>query len=485
VHPVNTLYEKERDMYERMHILSQSDIAQIHSASMAILDDIGINFHYPEAIDIFRQHGFYVDGITVHLKESQIRAALNTAPAQFLVAARNPEKSVTIGGDHLVMAPGYGASIMITHDRKQREGLMDDYDNFCKLVQTSSAIDMNGCLMMNPSDRLPRYAHMDMLKSNLVLCDKPFIGSAVSLQAALDAIEMAGLAWGGKDQLSNTPVMISIISSMSPLQYSAEMTAALIAYARHGQVNMIGLLMMAGATGPVTLPGLLALQNAEMLAGVTLTQLVNPGAPVIYGGTSTVTDMRTGGLAIGAPELSMIQNATVQMGKYYGLPTRGSGGLSDAHYPDLQAGIESTLALTTTVMSGANFILHACGILGSYQSMSYEKFLADEEICNMLRRMLKPIDVSDDRLDLESIRSIGIGGEYLTHPKTLAHCRTEFYRSDVMCRDDFTTWQDKGSNILSERLQKMFERRMQAYIQPDIAPEIEKDLEKYIRDRVG
>jgi len=161
-----------------------------------------------------------------------------------------------------------------------------------------------------------------------------------------------------------------------------------------------------------------------------LSQLVNPGTPVIYGSTSTVTNMRTGGLSIGAPELSMIQNATVQMGKYYGLPCRGSGGVTDAQYPDMQAGIESTLALSTTIMSGANFILHACGILGSYLAMSYEKFLADEEICSILRRMLKPIDVTEERIELDVIKAVGIGQEYLTHPKTLAYCRTEFYLTD-------------------------------------------------------
>jgi trimethylamine--corrinoid protein Co-methyltransferase len=324
-----------------------------------------------------------------------------------------------------------------------------------------------------------------MLKSNIVLCDKPFLGSAMSRQAAVDSIEMAGIAWGGLDEINSKPVMVAIISSLSPLQYSAEMAGALIEYARHGQVNMIGLLMMAGTTGPMTLPGLLALQNAEMLAGVTLTQLVNPGTPVIYGSTSTVTNMRTGSLSIGAPELSMIQNATIQMGKFYGLPCRGSGGLTDAQYPDMQAGIESTLALTTTIMSGANFVLHACGILGSYLVMSYEKFLADEEICSMLRRMLKSMEVTDERLDLDSIKSVGIGHEYLTHPKTLAHCRTEFYLSDLMSRDDFTTWSSKGKQLLTERLLEIFEKRMHEYVQPDIAPEIEKDLERYIQSRTS
>jgi trimethylamine--corrinoid protein Co-methyltransferase len=476
---------KENKMYERMQILTEADQSKIHLTTMDILRDIGINFYEPEAVEIFKRHGFKVDGNTVHIDENQIRNALASVPPLIQINARNPEQNVTIGDGHLVIAPGYGASIMITRDREQRPAVMADYDNFCKLVQTSQIIGMNGCLMVVPADRPSQFAHLDMIASNILLCDKPFLGSSLSRQAAVDSIEMAGFAWGGRNEIKNKPVMIAIISSLSPLQYSAEMCGALIEYARQGQVNMIGLLMMAGATGPVTLPGLLALQNAEMLAGVTLTQLVNPGAPVIYGSTSTITNMRTGGLSIGAPELSMIQNATIQMGKYYGLPCRGSGGLTDAQYPDMQAGIESTLALTITVMSGANFILHGCGILGSYLAMSYQKFLADEEVCSMLRRMLQSIDVSDERLDLDSIKSVGIGHEYLTHPKTLAHCRTEFYLSDLMSRDDFTTWSSKGKKLLSERLLEIFKKRMDEYAQPDIAPEIVKDLKRYIQSRTS
>jgi len=350
-------------------------------------------------------------------------------------------------------------------------------------VHTSKSIDMNACLMVDPSDRPAKSAHLDMIYSNIVLCDKPFIGSSISRQAAIDSINMAGIVWGGKENIQDKSVMTAIISSQSPLQYSTEMAGALIEYARHGQANMIGLLMMAGATGPVTLPGLLALQNAEMLAGITLTQLVNPGAPVIYGSTSTVTDMRTGGLSVGAPEFSMIQNATVQMGKFYGLPCRGSGGLTDAQCPDMQAGIETTLALSATVMSGANFILHACGILGSYLSMSYQKFLADEEICSMLRRMLKSIEVTDKRIDLDSIKSVGIGKEYLTHPNTLEHCRTEFYLSNLMSRDDFATWRDRGKKQLDERLWEVFQERISEYSQPDIASEIEKDIARYVHTK--
>lgn len=472
-------------MNARMEILSEKDLNKLHNATMAILKDVGIAFYEPKAIDIFANHGVKTDGKVVYLEEHHIEKALKSAPSTFKMHARNPEQSLIIGGDHLAIAPGYGASNMITQEGEQRPAVMADYDNFCKLVQTSQAIDMNGCLMVEPSDRPAQFAHLDMLKSNIVLCDKPFLGSSVSHQAAIDSIEMAGFVWGGKKNIQDKPVTMAIISSLSPLQYSTEMAKALIEYARHGQVNMIGLLVMAGATGPVTLPGLLALQNAELLAGVTLTQLVNPGAPVIYGSTSTVINMRTGGLAVGAPELSMIQNATMKMSQFYGLPSRGSGAITDAQYPDIQAGIESTLALTTTIMSGVNFVLHGCGILGSYLSMSYEKFLADEEICGMLRRMLKPIDVTDDRIDLDSIKSIGIGNEYLTHPKTLTHCRTEFYLSDLMSRDNFTKWYGTGKKQLTERLPDIFQKRMNEYVQPDIPPEIEMDLNRYIQSRTG
>ena len=470
-------------MYERMQILSRADQLKIHAATMEVLKDVGIRFHEPEAVEIFKRHGFRTDGDVIHIEEAMIQNALDTAPSQFELIARNPDRSLTIGGNHLAITPGYGAPNMITHDREQRPAVMEDYDNFCKLVQTSRAIDINGCLMVDPSDRPPRSAHLEMLKSNVTLCDKPFLGSSVSRQAATDSVEIAKIAWGRGDAIGKRPVMLGVISSLSPLQYTAEMAGALIEYARNGQVNMIGLLMMAGTTGPVTLPGLLVLQNAEMLAGITLTQLVNPGAPVIYGSTSTVTDMRTGSLATGAPEFPMLQNATIQMGKFYGLPCRGSGGLTDAQYPDIQAGIESALALTTAVMSGANFILHACGILGSYLSMSYEKFLADEEICCMLRRMLQPLDVTDDRIDLDSIKSIGIGNEYLTHPKTLAHFRTEFYLSELMSRDGFDKWCKIDKPMLNEKLPSVLQKRLDEYIKPDISPEIEKDIEKYMHSR--
>lgn len=470
-------------MYERMNILTKADFEKLHEFTLRIFKEIGVAFHSSKALDIFKKHGIKVDGNKVFFEPAQVENALKTIPSEFMIHARDPEKSVTMGGNHLVIAPGYG-SPFIMEKGEQRRAVLEDYINFCKLVQTSRYIDMNGMLMGDPSDRDAAKGHLDMVFANIVNCDKPFIGSAVSEKAAVDTIELASIAWGSKENIQDKPVTMGIISSLSPLQYSSEMAEALIVYAEHGQVNMVALLAQAGATAPVTLPGLLTTQNAEILAGIILAQLVRPGSPVIYGSTSTVTDMRSGSLAVGAPELSLIQNATQQMGQNYGIPTRGSGAVTDTHCLDMQAGIESTLALTTTIMSGANFILHGCGILGSYLSMSFEKFLADEEVCGMLRRMMKPLEITDERIDIETIKSVGCGGEYLTHPQTFKHCRTEFFMPDLHQRNDYSSWVSQGKKTLPGIAEQKLIQRLKQWQKPPIDPGVEKRLAGYVKENM-
>lgn len=470
-------------MADRMQALTDGELNTIHDASMEILRDVGVCFHEPMAVEIFRNHGIKTDGNTVFLAENHIRKALETVPSLFTITARNPGKSVSVGGVDLVFAPGYGAPFVVTETGEQRKGTMEDYDNFCKLVQTSRYIDMNGFLMVEPSDVPPETAHLDMTLSNIVLCDKAFMGSPLSRQAALDTIEMAGIVWGGKDKIRDKAVMISNINVLSPLQYSRDMAGALIAFAQHGQPVIVSVAIMAGSTGPVTLSGVLALQNAEILAGTTLAQLVTPGVPVLYGAISSPTDMRTGTLAFGAPELSMIVSAAAQIGRFYGLPTRGGGALTDAQIPDIQAGIESTLGLSTAARSGINFILLSCGLLGTAMAMSYEKFVADEELCGMIRKLLKPIDMSVEAMDLNTIKQVGTGGEYLTHPKTLERCRTEFFLPDLMNRQNYVEWKAAGKKRLGQKARQLVQKRLAAYEKPEIDPAIEQALSRYVARR--
>ena len=470
-------------MYDRMPTLTQEQMTKIHDASMNILCDVGVAFNEEESLDIFKKNGCKVDGKTVFFSENEIRAALESAPQRFTLAARNPAKSVQLGDDDFAFVPGYGAPFIISSDGRKRNATMQDYDNFCKLVQTSKYIDMNGFMMVEPSDIPPQTAHLDMLLSSIVLCDKPFMGSPVSREGARDTIERAGLVWGGKDKIKDTPVTVSLINSLSPLQFSEEMAGALIEMARYGQACVLASLAMAGASGPVELAGILAMQNAEILAGLTLAQLVRPGVPIIYGSTSSPMDMRTGGLSIGAPELSMIVSCTAQMARFYHLPSRSGGGLTDANFPDAQAGIESTMALITAVRNGINFILHACGILGAYVAMSYEKFIIDEELCGMLKKLIESIEISDASLDLATIKEVGIGGNYLTQPKTFELCRTAFFLPELMTVQDYDGWRSAGGKRADERASDVLNKRLANYEKPDIDPAIESELSEYVTRR--
>jgi len=470
-------------MYDRMHEFTKEQLDRLHGASLRLLGETGISFNEPEALEIFAQHGVKVDGKKVFLTEKDVRKALDSAPAHFTITARNPAKSVAVGEDDFVLAPGYGAPFVTTAEGVQREATMQDYDNFCKLVQTSKYVDMNGFMMVEPSDVPAATAHLDMLFSSIVLSDKAFMGSPVSRQGAIDALEMAGIVWGGREAIKNKPVMISLINSLSPLQFSDEMAASLIEFARYGQPCVVAALIMAGSSGPVTLSGVLAVQNAEILAGLTLAQLINPGTPIVYGSTSSAMDMKTGGLSIGAPELSRFVSATAQMARYYGLPSRSGGGLTDAHLADAQAGVESALALSTAARSGINFVLHACGILGSYISMSFEKFLVDEELCGMVRRLLRPVEVTDESIDLPMIQKVGIGGQYLTQPKTFKLCRTEFFLPQLANRQNYQGWTDTGKLRADQRATEELQARLAKYEKPEIDPAVERALSEYVSRR--
>ena len=467
-------------MYDRMQELNTQDMGKIHDAAMDLLKNTGVSFTEEEALEIFKANGHRVEGATVFFEESDIQKALKTAPRRFTVHARNPEKSVEIGEDDFVFLPGYGAPFVMDASGNQRQATMEDYDNFCKLIQTSPYIDMNGWMMVEPADMPHETVHLDMNLSNMLLCDKPFMGSPVSRQGALDGIEMAGILWGGKENIMDKTVSVSLINSLSPLQFSDEMAGALIELSRHNQACVIASLIMAGASGPVTLDGVLALQNAEIMAGITLSQLVRPGVPVIYGSSSSAMDMKTGALSIGAPELSKNIHLVAQMARFYNLPSRSGGGLTDAMCADAQAGAESALALSTAARSGINFILHSCGILGSYIAMSFEKFLIDEEVCGMVRSMIRPLAITDESIDIDVIKEVGIGGQYLTHPKTFQLCRTEFFMPTLMSRKNPDAWAKDGKKHIDQIAEDKVAQRLAAYEKPNIDPKIEKQLTEYV-----
>ena len=462
-------------------MLSKSDLEQVHNTSMRLLAEVGVEFPSEEALAVFREHGVRTEGSRVYLSEEQVMSSLEAAPAQFTIHARNPERSVTVGDGEPVFAPGYGAPFLVDPEVGKRAPTMDDYHNLVKLAHALPNQDLSGHLLVEPGDVPPETAHLQMLYAHMVHSDKPFIGSAEGSAGARHTMEMASILFG-EGALAERAVTIGLINPLSPLGYSVDMAQALMEYARHRQPLIIAALVMAGSTGPITLAGVLAQQNAEILAGITLAQLVNPGTPVIYGSTSTNIDMRTGALAIGGPELALVVVATGQMAHHYGLPSRAGGALTDASFPDAQAGFESMLGLLTTVNSGIDFVLHAGGILSSYLAFSYEKFVLDDEMCGMVRRFRRGIEVTPETLAYDIIARVGPGGNFLTEPQTLERCRTEFWQPAVCDRGGLEAWMAGGQQDAIVRAQQRWQRLLAEHEDPPLDATTARQLQSFVGD---
>ena len=461
---------------------SHRDIERIHKTSMRVLAEVGVLFPNLEALAAFAKHGVKVDGQKVFLTEDQVMDAIAQVPPQFTIHARDPGRTVHIGDGTPVFAPGYGSPFIVDPDLGRRPATMEDYHNLARLAHALPNQDLSGHLMVVPGDRPAQTSHLLMLQATMIHSSKPFIGSTAGTREAQQTMEMASILFG--EDIGERPVTIGLINSLSPLSYSSEMLEALLVYAAHRQPLVLAALSMAGSTGPITLAGVLVHQNAELLAGIALTQLISPGTPVVYGSTSTNLDMRTGGLDIGGPELSMMIAAHADLCRYYGLPSRSGGALTDAHSPDAQAGYESMLSLLTTVNSGIDLVIHAGGILSSYLAFSYEKFVLDDEMCDMVRHFQRGITVDDDTLAYELIAHVGPGGHYLMEPHTLDRCRTEFWRPTVSSRIGIENWMANGRPDALDRARQHWQRLLARHKDPPLDGAISRQLQAFVDEHL-
>ncbi len=464
-------------------ILSKDKVGRIHQTSMALLANVGVEFPYQEALAVFQRHGIKTEGSRVYLSEDQLMKALATAPKQFTIHARNSERNVTIGGGGTVFAPGYGAPFLVDGETGKRIPSLKDYANLVKLVHALPNQDMSGHLLVEPGDVTPKPAHLQMLYAHMLHSDKPFIGSVAGKIAARHTMEMAAILFDAP--VTERPVTLGLVNSLSPLGYSTEMLEALVEYARERQPVMVAALMMAGSTGPITLAGVLALQTAELLAGIALAQLISPGTPVVFGSTSTNVDMRSGALAIGSPELSQIVIAHAQLARFYGLPSRSGGALTDASYPDAQAGFESMLGLMTAINSGIDFVLHAAGILSSYLAFSYEKLILDDEMCGLARHVQQGIVVDQDTLAYDVIARVGPGGNYLVDMHTVNRCRTEFWHPALCDRSGLEAWMQGGQLDAIARARQRWQILLSRHEDPPLDATTARQLKAFVEEHAA
>ena len=454
--------------------MAENDLRILHDSTIEILRDVGVKFNNSNALNICRENGINVDHERVFFSEKDIFTTLENVPSQFSVRARNDKNNINVGGEDFILVPACGATSIVDPEGKQRDGTMDDYNKLCMLVQTSEYLDCIGSFLILPSELAAETSHLDMLLSTVALCDKPLVVSTTSEYAAYDAINMGKIVFNE----INHPVMIGMISSFPPLQFSGSSTQSLIEFARAGQAISINASSIMGLTAPVTMAGAQVVQNAAFLAGMCLAQIVNPGTPIIYGISGAPMDMKTGNPAYGSPELAKSLFIGSELARFYRVPCRGGGAFTDTCIPDIQAGMESAFVLSAAAMSGMNLSICSCGMLGSYLGMSFEKFLIDEDLCGMVKKLLQPISLAQNDICLDIIKKVGIGNNYVMETHTLERCRTEFFIPNLLNR----VHQAKIARLEETATQDIF-KRVSEFEQPELDKETRTELNSYVKKR--
>jgi trimethylamine--corrinoid protein Co-methyltransferase len=471
--------------YRPLELARPEQIEAIHATSIRVLSELGIRVMGQRVLDLFAAAGAIVDRAekTVRIDESIVAAALKTAPSSFTLTPRNPARRLTFGGNNVVF--GLVAGPANIHDRVngRRPGNLRDYENFIRLAQYFNAIHMIGNQVTGPQELPANNRHLDAYRANLTLSDRSYHCTAIGRGRAMDGITMMAIARGiTLEELARDPGVTTIISVNSPRLFDDAMGEGLIAMAEHGQPVTVTPFTLMGAMTPVTLGAALVQQNAEALFGITLTQLVRPGAPVMYGAFTSNVDLRSGAPAFGTPENTKANAIAGQLARRYRLPYRTSNA-NASNAVDLQAAYETAMATWGAVMGGGNLIYHAAGWLEGGLTASYEKLILDVEILQNMMEILRPIDVAPDELGFDAIASVPTGGHFFGAEHTLARYETAFYRPLLSDWTNYGAWAAAGAHDALDRATQLWQRALAEYEEPALDPAIREALDAYVARR--
>jgi trimethylamine---corrinoid protein Co-methyltransferase len=465
-------------------VMNEEGLATLEHNADTILEEVGLEFRGdPEAIRLLKDAGADVDGERVRFPRGMTRQIVQaTAPRQFRQHARNPANSVEIGGMNTVFAPNYGSPFVRDLDNGRRYGTIEDFRNFVKLAYLSPHLHHSGGTVCEPVDVPVNKRHLDMVYSHIRYSDKPFMGSVTAPERAADTVELAKIAFG-PEFVDQNAVVLSLINANSPLVWDATMLGAARTYAAANQATLLTPFILAGAMAPVTAAAVCAQTLAEALGGMTLVQLVRPGAPVVLGSFASSMSMQSGAPTFGTPEPALVLYTMAALARRLGVPFRSGGSLCASKIPDAQAAYESAATLIPTVLAGVNFVLHAAGWLEGGLACGYEKFILDADQCGMMATFIRGVDMSDNGQALDAIRENGPGQHFLGTAHTLANFESAFYRSETADNNSFEQWQEDGSLDAAQRANRIWKRMLAAYEAPSIDPAVDEALLDYIARR--
>jgi trimethylamine--corrinoid protein Co-methyltransferase len=469
----------------RTELLSEDQLEAIHTASLTVLEEIGMDIMLPEARERMKAAGADVTpgSDRVRFDRGLIMEMIASVPKQFTLHARNPMRNVEMGGNNLVFAQVASAPFVSDLHGGRRTGNQKDYRDLLRLAQSYDIIHTTGGYPVEPVDIHASVRHLDCISDLIKLTDKPFHAYSLGKLRNTDAIEMTRIGRGiTMEQMERECSLFTIINSSSPLRLDGPMLQGIIEMASTNQAVILTPFTLAGAMAPVTVAGALVQQNAEALCGIAFTQMVRKGAPAGYGGFTSNVDMKTGAPAFGTPEYMKAVIAGGQLARKYGFPYRTSN-TNAANTVDAQAAYESVFSLWGVVEGGGNFVMHSAGWTEGGLTASFEKFILDVDLLQMVAEFLRPLDVSDDALALDAIRDVGPDGHFFGTAHTLARYENAFYSPLISDWRNNETWVEAGSPTAFERANKVYREALANYERPPLDPAIEEELDAFVAKR--
>ena len=465
----------------RYEILDESSLQELERGWRRIVSELGIDFLHDEALAAFEAAGQEVDGQLVKFDPDWILEQVAKAPREFDLQARNPANTIHVGGKHMAFGAVYGCPF-VREGLERREATYADFENLVRLSQSFPQLDTPGGTICEPNDTPLDSRHLDMVYALLTLSDKPFMGSVTSGPNAEDTIAMAEMVFG-RESLEQTPAIISLINVNSPLRYDDRMLSALLAYAKANQPTIITPFLLMGAMSPVSVASTLAQQVGEALAGIALSQLLRPGAPIILGSFLSNTDMQSGSPSFGTPESAIGLLCTGQIARHYNLPFRGGGGLTSSQSVDAQSAYEAAMTLWPTFLAGTNFVMHSAGWLESGLVSCYEKFIVDVEMLRMLHHVFEPLQINEETLAYGAHQEVGQGGHFLGAAHTLERFRECFYRPLLSSTENYERWMRNGGNDAAARASDVWRKTLEEYQEPAMEQDLKDELKAYVDRR--
>ncbi len=470
-------------------VMDEEGLSIIEGNAETILEEIGIEFRDDaDALALWKDAGAEIDGERVRFPRGMCRSIIQaSAPSRFTQHARNPQRSVVIGGDNTVLVPAYGSPFIRNLDEGRRYASLEDFQNFVKLAYMSPALHHSGGTVCEPVDVPVNKRHLDMVYSHMRYSDKCFMGSVTAAERARDTVEMAKILFGDEfldaETGSEKTVITSLINANSPMTFDDTMLGAAKVYAEANQATVISPFILAGAMSPVTIAGTCAQILAEALAGMAYVQLVRAGAPVVFGTFSSSISMQSGAPTFGTPEPSLLMYVMAALSRRLGVPFRSGGGLCASKIPDAQAAYESANTLQTAMLAGVNFMLHTAGWLEGGLAMGYEKFILDADQAGMIQRFLQGIDLSENGQAMSALREVGPGKHFLGCAHTQANFETAFYRSGIADNNSFEQWEADGALDAAQRANAIWKRMLNEYQPPPMDPATDEALLAYMEQR--